>query len=90
VARAAVSTPMLPLAPPRLSMMTCWPSAAPSFGVSSRAALSVELPAGNGTMNRSGLVGHVVSAALTLIAASAAHIATILRIIMRARAPSPQ
>src|SRR5689334_11807944 len=49
---------MLPAAPGRFSTITCWPSALPSCSAVTRARMSVDCPAGKGTMMRSGLVGH--------------------------------
>ena len=48
-ARAAISEPTLPPAPPLLSMTTLVPSTGPSFWLISRASTSVVPPAGKGT-----------------------------------------
>jgi hypothetical protein len=48
---------MLPAAPPRLSMTTCWPSASPSLGLTMRDSTSAPPPGGHGTMKRIGLLG---------------------------------
>src|ERR1044072_1588440 len=50
--------PRLPLAPVLFSTKTCWPSVRDKYSPSTRAATSVEPPAGNGTMKRTGRVGH--------------------------------
>src|SRR6476469_2314691 len=49
---------MLPPAPGRLSMTTCWPSRSPSLGATMRTVASVEPPGGKVTMMRIGLLGH--------------------------------
>ena len=48
---------MLPPAPPRFSITTFWPSAAPSSSPSARAMTSGEPPAANGTTSVIGFVG---------------------------------
>jgi hypothetical protein len=49
--------PITPAAPPRLSMMTGWPSAAASFSPTMRPITSTPPPAGNGTISVIGFVG---------------------------------
>src|SRR5688572_19247194 len=48
---------MLPCAPARLSMTTCWPHSSASFAPRMRASASVPPPGGNGTMKRTGFSG---------------------------------
>src|SRR5215831_15772020 len=50
--------PMLPLAPDLFSTTICWPSARERYSPMTRVATSVEPPAGNGTMKRTGRFGH--------------------------------
>jgi hypothetical protein len=47
--RATAVDPMVPPAPPRLSMMTATPSAAASLSAMARAKMSLVPPGGNGT-----------------------------------------
>ena len=47
---ATMSAPMLPPAPPRLSMMNDWPSRSDSFCATMRPRMSVVPPAGKGTI----------------------------------------
>jgi len=47
--RATALEPMVPPAPPRLSMMTATPSAAASLSATARARMSLDPPGGNGT-----------------------------------------
>src|SRR5688572_3927735 len=49
---------MIVLAPPRLSMMTCWPKRSVSLAATPRATISVVPPGGYGTTKRTGLVGY--------------------------------
>src|SRR6187549_2361645 len=48
---------MVPPAPPRLSITTCWPRISESFAASGRATVSVPPPGGNGTIILIGLLG---------------------------------
>src|SRR5882672_11991422 len=54
--------PIVPPAPARFSTSTGWPQAALSFSPISRAAMSVALPAANGTTMRIGLTGKLAAA----------------------------
>jgi hypothetical protein len=54
---AAISAPMLPAAPPRLSMTTCWLMLSASFVASTRAMKSFPPPGGYGRMKRIGRAG---------------------------------
>ena len=47
----------VPPAPARLSITNCWPSRWPSFWPNTRAKTSVEPPAANGTITRTGFSG---------------------------------
>jgi len=49
--------PVVPAAPPRLSMMSDWPRIFAIGSCSARAMMSVEPPAGYGTMSRIGRDG---------------------------------
>src|SRR6185369_11887684 len=53
---------MLPPAPGRLSMTTCWPSLSPSLGATMRTVASVEPPGGKVTIMRIGLLGQAAGA----------------------------
>src|SRR5262245_29536414 len=67
----------MPPAPPRLSLMTCWPMRSPSFCPTSRAMMSVDPPGGKATISRTGLVGYAACAnAATGSTASSAPAAT--------------
>ena len=55
---AARSAPMLPPAPVFCSMMIGWPHLACSLSATMRASTSLMPPAGNGTMNLTGLLGN--------------------------------
>ena len=59
---------MFPDAPPRLSMMTCWPMNSANFGCRMRATKSDEPPGAFGTIMRSGRDGKV-SAGCAAVAA---------------------
>src|SRR5688572_1160741 len=56
---AASSTPMLPFAPPRLSITNCCPRLVPSLSAMVRVVTSTPPPAANGTIHRTGFTGHV-------------------------------
>src|SRR3954452_9685727 len=73
-ALAAAAIPMVPPAPGRFSTTNGWPSCSERRCVTVRAMMSVALPAVNGTMTCTRLVGHdCASAALeTMHAATAA------------------
>src|SRR5258708_371518 len=58
-----ISAPILPLAPTRFSTKNCWPSRRPSFWPRTRATTSAVLAGGNGTIRRTGRVGHAGSVA---------------------------
>src|ERR1700729_2387190 len=71
--RATAAEPMVPPAPPRLSMITATPSAAESLSAMARANTSFEPPGGNGTTNVMLRFGQVCARALLAkIAVSAA------------------
>ena len=53
----AISTPIVPLAPARLSVTTVCPHASPSLSAIVRAVISVPPPGANGTINRIGFAG---------------------------------
>ena len=55
---ATMSEPIDPPAPPRLSIIICWPKAWPIGSCMMRAITSVPPPGGYGTTNLIGLVGH--------------------------------
>ena len=54
---AAISTPIVPFAPGRLSTITGWPQACVNFCAIARAVRSVPPPATKGTIKRMGLEG---------------------------------
>ena len=58
-----MAEPTVPPAPPRLSTMIGCPRAAPSLSPTTRAMMSVVLPAVNGTITLIGLLGQVGCAA---------------------------
>ena len=55
---AAMSVPMLPPAPGRLSTTTAYPSCSVSFWLTSRATILEPPPGGKGSMSRIGLSGY--------------------------------
>src|SRR5213596_2271071 len=55
---AAISAPMMPPAPPRLSATTCYPSSSPSRSVSTRARLSTDVPVVLAMIMRIGFDGY--------------------------------
>src|SRR3954469_11121235 len=63
---------MLPPAPPRLSMMICWPSASEIFGLNIRDSTSAPPPGGKPTIQRIGFDGQVWADAAAAVATSAA------------------
>src|SRR3954471_22335451 len=63
---------MLPPAPPRLSMMICWPSASEIFGLSMRDSTSAPPPGGKPTIQRIGFDGQVWADAVAAVATSVA------------------
>src|SRR5262245_17930143 len=63
---------MLPPAPPTFSTTTGWPSGTRIASATSRAAVSVDPPGGNGTMSVTGRFGNDWAAAATAKAAAAA------------------
>src|SRR5215470_14457507 len=79
------STPMVPPAPGRLSMMMDWPRRCSNCGCTARAIRSVEPPGGNVTMRRIGLAGKdsAASALLTHARTTAANIAATPAHILR-------
>src|SRR5215207_6742725 len=60
---------MLPPAPPRLSITTCWFQASESFAATIRATESMPPPAGNGTTRRTKRDGHACARAGRAISA---------------------
>src|SRR5437763_14895934 len=62
---------MLPLAPPRLSTSTVWPSTLPSVSATMRADVSTSPPGGLGTMRVTGRVGYACAKAQPAADASA-------------------
>ena len=63
---------MVPLAPPRLSMISVWPMLVPILSAMMRAMMSVVLPAAKGTTTRIGLVGYAAVWASAVVAVAAA------------------
>src|SRR4051812_36192421 len=63
---------MLPLAPPRLSTSTVWPSTLPRLSATMRAEVSTSPPGGLGTMSVTGLPGYACAKAQPAAHASAA------------------
>src|SRR5688500_8125645 len=55
---AAISAPILPPAPGRLSTTACWPHASVSFWPTMRESRSAAPPGGKGTMIRMGRTGY--------------------------------
>ena len=55
---ASIRCRALPLAPALFSTITCWPNTRPKCCPTSRAAMSVEPPAANGTITWTGRFGH--------------------------------
>src|SRR5688572_13550911 len=74
---ATALAPIVPPAPGRFSTVTVWPHISPSFCPTVRARMSVALPAVNGTMIFTGLVGY--SCADASVASPPAHSHTIER-----------
>jgi len=67
--------PIVPPAPPRLSITTCCPSFSPSRWPTTRAMMSVEPPGGKATISRIGFVGYL-SCADTAVALAMQAMAT--------------
>ena len=61
----------MPAAPPTFSMTSCCPSASDMPTARMRAAVSVELPAANGTTTVTGRVGQVCAEAGAVVATAA-------------------
>src|SRR5687768_11444741 len=70
---AAISAPMLPPAPARLSTTICWPSSSDSGGASARETKSTPLPCEDGAINRMGLLGYGCAAATPATKNKSAH-----------------
>ena len=60
---ATMPTPSVPPAPPRFSTITGWPIWVDTCSITARATMSTALPAVNGTITRTGLVGQLCAAA---------------------------
>ena len=76
-ARATSRAAIMLLAPGRLSTMTGWPSASPSFGATRRAVTSTALPGPVGTIQRTGFAGYGCAAATALHDSSAASVSLV-------------
>jgi hypothetical protein len=59
LARTAISAPIVPPAPDRLSAMNCWPNSAVSRAANMRATISVPPPGASGTIMRTVFSGHL-------------------------------
>src|SRR5262245_22578439 len=79
---------MVPPPPGRLSTMNCWPNLSESLWAKVRAMMSVPPPGLNGTIKRTGLVGHVEVLAPT--AADAERAATMAAMHARIRRVNAQ
>src|SRR5687767_13246127 len=62
---ATRSAPIVPAAPPRLSMMNCWPVCSDTFWNTMRPVTSFDPPGGNTMITRTGFAGYACAQAVS-------------------------